>query len=67
MAQAGRKFPLMGIALRGLAKFAHQISVDYFQDILTLLLKLLQGPGLPLPLRLTCLLTASDMLRWVGA
>ena len=61
--RVAHKFPLLDAALRGTAQYAHLISVDFFGDLMAELLRLLRAPGLPLPIRLQVLLTASDILR----
>ena len=58
---AASKFPLLAPALQGLVHFSHMISMEYFADILDCLLGLIRAPGLPLRLRLSCLLCASDI------
>ena len=58
---ATSKFPLLAPALQGLVRFSHMISMEYFADILACLLGLIRAPGLPLRLRLSCLLCASDI------
>ena len=62
-ARAAQKFPLLAPALAGLAHSAHLISVEYFGDLLAVMLRMLSGPGLPVRTRLAVLRTASDILR----
>lgn len=62
-AHAARKFPLLSPALQGLVQFSHMLSVEYFGDILQVLLQLIRAPGLPLRTRLECLLAASNTHR----
>ena len=62
-ARCAKKFPLLSPALAGLARFAHLISVEYFGDLLAVMLRMLSGPGLPVRVRLAVLLTASEILK----
>ncbi len=64
-AHAATKFPLLLPSLRGLVHFSHMLSVEYFADILQVLLQLIRAPGLPLRTRLECLLAASDTHRCI--
>lgn len=61
-----KRFPLLAPTMEGLSKFAHLISVDYFQDLMAALEELLASPALPPAQRLRCLLTASEILRGQG-
>ncbi len=61
-----KRFPLLAPALQGLAKFAHLISVDYFQDIITTLEDILESPCVPHDIRCRCLLTASEIAKGQG-
>jgi hypothetical protein len=38
--------------------------VEYFSDLLTVMQQIGNAPGLPLRIRLQCLLTASDILKY---
>ena len=58
-----KRFPLLAPALKGLAKFAHLISIDYFQDIITTLEDVLESPCVPHDIRCRCLLTASEIAK----
>ena len=61
-----KRFPLLVPTMEGLSKFAHLISIDYFQDLMAALEELLASPALPPAQRLRCLLTASEILRGQG-
>lgn len=61
-----KRFPLLAPTLQGLAKFAHLISVDYFQDIISTLESILESPCVPHDIRCRCLLTASDISKGQG-
>ena len=58
-----KRFPLLAPTLQGLAKFAHLISIDYFQDIISTLEDILESPCVPHDIRCRCLLTASDIAK----
>ncbi|GMH33808.1 hypothetical protein BSKO_01642 [Bryopsis sp. KO-2023] len=58
--------PMLYQSLRGLSKFAHVLSVEYFQDLLEVFRQLLASPALPCLERLCCLLTTSDILHGQG-
>jgi len=58
-----KRFPLMAPTLQGLARFAHLISVDYFQDIISTLEDILDSPRVPHDIRCRCLLTASEIAK----
>lgn len=61
-----KRFPLLAPTLQGLAKFAHLISIDYFQDIITTLEDILESPCVPHDIRCRCLLTASEIAKGQG-
>ena len=61
-----KKFPLLAPVMEGLSKFAHLISIDYFQDLMAAIEELLGSHALPAAQRLRCLLTASEILRGQG-
>lgn len=61
-----KRFPLLAPTLQGLAKFAHLISVDYFQDIISTLENILESSCVPHDIRCRCLLTASDISKGQG-
>ncbi|EIE19958.1 hypothetical protein COCSUDRAFT_44354 [Coccomyxa subellipsoidea C-169] len=65
-ARAAKKFPLLAPALAGLSRYAHLISVEYFSDLLAVMVQVAAAPGLPVRLRLHVLLTASDILKGQG-
>lgn len=58
-----RALPLLEAALEGVRRFGHHISVDYFQDLSTLLVRLLGSGRLDLKLRSQCLLTGMHISR----
>ena len=62
-ARAAKRFPLLAPSLEGLRRFAHLISVEYFGDLLAVMVQVAAAPGLPARMRLHVLLTASDILK----
>lgn len=60
------KFPLLFIALEGLGKYTHLISLEYFTDLLAVFQQLLACPALPMRERLRCLLTVVEIMRAQG-
>ncbi len=65
--RAAKRFPLLAPSLEGLRRFAHLISVEYFSDLLAVMVQVAAAPGLPARMRLHVLLTASDILKCVLA
>ncbi|BDA51329.1 Nucleolar complex protein 3 homolog [Coccomyxa sp. Obi] len=65
-ARAAKRFPLLAPSLEGLRRFAHLISVEYFSDLLAVMVQIAAAPGLPARMRLHVLLTASDILKGQG-
>lgn len=59
-------FPLLDTALEGLGRYTHLISLEYFTDLLDVFLQLLSCAGLPLQLRMRCLLTVEEIMRAQG-
>lgn len=64
--KCARKFPLLPATLDGLAKYCHLISIDYFQDLMTVLEQLIGSEALPPSIQMRCLLTAATILRGQG-
>lgn len=62
-ARCAKKFPLLAPALAGLSRYAHLISVEYFGDLLAVMVHIAAAPGLPPHTRLHVLLAASDILK----
>lgn len=42
-ARAAKKFPLLAPSLAGLSRFAHLISVEYFSDLLAVMVQVCPG------------------------
>eukprot|EP00210_Caulerpa_lentillifera_P000912 g882.t1 len=61
-----KKCPLLAVSLRGLGKYAHVMSVEYFEDVLKVITKLLSCESLPFYERFQCLLAISEILRGQG-
>jgi hypothetical protein len=59
-------FPLLHVSLEALGQYTHLISVEYFTDLLEAFQKLLACPGLPLGLRMRCLMTVVEISRVQG-
>ncbi|GFH17835.1 uncharacterized protein HaLaN_14545 [Haematococcus lacustris] len=62
-----KRHPLLYPTLEGLARYAHLISIDYFNDLMAVFHQLLRDCHLPLVEQLRVLLTVSDILRGQGA
>lgn len=58
-------FPLLAVALEGVRRFGHHISVDYFADLTVVLASLARRQALALPLRLQALATGVHISRSV--
>ena len=43
-ARAAKKFPLLAPSLAGLSRFAHLISVEYFSDLLAVMVQVRAQP-----------------------
>ncbi|KAL6761314.1 nucleolar complex-associated protein-domain-containing protein [Haematococcus lacustris] len=61
-----KRHPLLYPTLEGLARYAHLISIDYFNDLMAVFHQLLRDCHLPLVEQLRVLLTVSDILRGQG-
>jgi hypothetical protein len=64
--QMRKKFPLLHVALEGLGKYTHLISIEYCTDLLKVFEHLLDCRALPLAHRFRCLLTAMEILNAQG-
>lgn len=58
-------FPLLGVALEGVRRYGHHISVDYFADLNAVLASLARRASLALPLRLQALATGVHISRYL--
>jgi hypothetical protein len=58
-------FPLLGVALEGVRRYGHHISVDYFADLTSVLASLARRAALALPLRLQALATGVHISRYL--
>lgn len=56
---------LLGVALRGLVRFGHLISVDFFKDLLAMLKKIAQQ-DISITMKLQCISTAFELLSGQG-
>ncbi|OXB53669.1 hypothetical protein ASZ78_013386 [Callipepla squamata] len=61
-----RKSPLLPAVLEGLAKFAHLINVEFFDDLLTVLHSLIASDDLSYRESLHCILSAFQILSGQG-
>lgn len=57
---------LLPVVLKGLAKFAHLINVDFFQDLMTVIEKILKMEDLGMNESLNCVYTAMKILSNQG-
>ena len=61
-----KKFPLLQPVLEGLGRYSHLISVDYFNDLMAVLLEVRKGVGaavkMPLMLLVVCMLRSLAIL-----
>jgi len=62
----GFKSDLLGITLRGLARFSHLINIDFFGDLMNCLETVLKYEDLDTQDRLHCILTAMKVLSGQG-
>lgn len=64
--KAGQNTPLLSVVLKGLSKFAHLISVEFFEDLMNCLKNLLLIADLGISEKLNCILTAFKILSGQG-